>query len=291
MRRDSGTQGIRKVSDRNSRYAPSAPQAEQEVILHKEFARISIARRAVMSMRSAASVAASLGQKTLMTKALKSAAGRRLSGSDIGLSLALATLAVSAPSAAHAAEGWYGRADVGMSIGGDADISSDVPLGGDVSLDTAVLGAAALGFAREDGWRFELELSRRENDLDAAALLDPGGSVEATAILVNLYRDFGEGRVVPYVGLGLGLAEISLEAAYTPPLNPAAVDDADMVFAYQVASGAAVRLSPTIDLDIGYRYFAAPGFEGKGAAPPFISIPVDADISQHALTVGVRFEF
>lgn len=247
----------------------------------KDFARISRARRSMIS-----------GERgTGVMKSRKSASGRGRLGPDGVLTLALTAITLSTTGVAEAGDGWYGRADVGISIGGDADISSDVPLGGNASLDAAALGAAALGFAREDGWRFELELSRRENDLDAAALLDPGGSVEATAILVSLYRDFGEGRVVPYVGLGLGLAEINLEAAYTPPLNPAAVDDADMVFAYQVAGGAAVRLSPTIDLDIGYRYFAAPGFEGKGAAPPFTSIPVDADVSQHALTVGVRFEF
>ena len=173
-----------------------------------------------------------------------------------------------------------------------------MPLGGSASLDTAALGAVALGFAREDGWRFELELSRRENDLDGAALLDPGGSVGATALLINLYRDFGEGRVVPYLGLGLGMAEVELQASSSLSLTPGSVDDTDVTFAYQVLGGVAVRLSPTIDLDIGYRYFAAPDFEGTGLVtsgpspfPPSIPVPVDADISQHALSVGVRFDF
>ena len=226
---------------------------------------------------------------TMKSTNLTAAGGRRLP--EVGLSLVLAAIALSSAGVAHASEGWYGRVDAGVSVDGSADISANTPLGGGASQDSATLGAVALGFARDDSWRVELELSRRENDLDAAALLDPGGSIEATALLVNLYRDFGEGRVVPYLGAGLGVAEIDLQAAYTPPLGPAAVDDTDMVFAYQVAGGAAVRLSPTIDLDIGYRYFAAPGFEGKGAAPPFTSIPVEADVSQHALMVGIRFDF
>ena len=226
-----------------------------------------------------------------MRQVLKSAKLRKLEGSKWRVSMMLAALAVAAPSAASASEDWYGRIDVGVSVDGAADISSNVPLGGDAPLDDAALGALALGFARDDGWRVELELSRREHDLAAAALLDPGGSVEATALLVNLYRDFGDGRVIPYLGFGLGLASVDLQAGFTPPLSPAVVDDTDVTFAFQIAGGVSVSLSPTIDLDLGYRYFAAPGFEGNGTAPPLISIPVDADLSHHALTLGARFDF
>ena len=165
----------------------------------------------------------------------------------------LAALAVAAPSAASASEDWYGRIDVGVSVDGAADISSNVPLGGDAPLDDAALGALALGFARDDGWRVELELSRREHDLAAAALLDPGGSVEATALLVNLYRDFGDGRVIPYLGFGLGLASVDLQAGFTPPLSPAVVDDTDGACTGRAGCGGspAGRQSDTMKLPPG----------------------------------------
>jgi opacity protein-like surface antigen len=204
----------------------------------------------------------------------------------------LVTLAVvaCAPGVASA-EGWYTRADVGASVGGSADINGAAPMGGDASYEDGSLLSAGLGYAVPNGWRFEAELSRRDNDLDAAALLDPGGSVETIALMANIYRDLGTGKVKPYFGLGFGVAQSELQATFTPPLNPPVVDNDDTGLAYQIMLGATFDTGSRVVVEFGYRYFVAPGFEGTGVTPPATAFPVEADFEQHALAAGLRWNF
>lgn len=212
--------------------------------------------------------------------------GKIISGAAL-----LAACAVAAPSEAAASEGWYARAGAGFGTGGEADISADAPLGGNASLDESDFAEVAIGYARPGGWRFEAGLLYWESDIEAGALLDPGGSLSVTALMGGVYRDFGDGPLQPYVGVRLGLADVGLAARYTPPLNPVAIDDNAVTFAYELDAGVAIALSSRLHLDVGYRYFAAPGFEGKGAAPPFTSIDVEADVATHAWSVGLRWSF
>lgn len=204
---------------------------------------------------------------------------------------AFATL-LCAPSVATAAEGWYVRVDAGVSVDGSADISaSGAPFGGDASYEDGALTSAGLGFAVSNGWRFEVEVSKRENDLGVAPFLDPGGSVETTAFMANVYKDFGDGALRPYLGLGLGVAQSELRATFTPPLSTPVVDNDDSGLAYQIMLGATFDLGARAAIDFGYRYFAAPGFEGTGVTPPAATFPVGADFEHQALTAGLRWTF
>ncbi len=203
----------------------------------------------------------------------------------------LAACAMAAPSQAMASEGWYARAGAGFGTGGEADISADAPLGGDASLEESDFAEVAVGYARADGWRFDAGVLYWESNIEAGPLLDPGGSLSVTGLMAGVYRDFGDGPLRPYVGARIGLADVGLTARYTPPLNPAAIDDNAVTFAYELDAGVAIALTSRLQLDVGYRYFAAPGFEGKGAAPPSTSIDVDADIATHAWGAGLRWSF
>ena len=208
-------------------------------------------------------------------------------------SLVIAALMAGVPGIAQAADNWYVRADLGYSVDGGADISASAPIGGDVSLDGAIMGSAGVGYSLDNGWRIEGELARRENDLGSAPLLDPGGSVGATSLMLNAYFDFGGGDAAftPYVGAGIGVANVQVDASYTPPLSPVAVDDEETALAYQVMAGVAISLSPSLDLDVGYRYLASPSIELAGAAPPVLSVPFEVDLSHHAVTAGLRWSF
>jgi opacity protein-like surface antigen len=214
---------------------------------------------------------------------------RRLGQSVLALGAALAAL--SGANAANAAEGWYARGAAGWGAEGGADISSDGPLGGDADLDESTTVAVALGTARGEHWRFEAELSRRDSELAAAPLLDPGGEVQATALMANVFYDFGTGPIRPYAGLGLGVAIVELEATFTPPLQTTAVADDGTAFAYQVMAGVAIEVSPNVTLDFGYQYFSTPGVETEGVQTPALVLPVDVDYSQHALMAGLRWNF
>ena len=213
----------------------------------------------------------------------------------VGRSLALAAVVASVPSFAHAADSWYARADIGYSVGGSADIEAGAPIGGDASLDGNILGSAGIGYAFENGWRLEGELARRESDFGALPLLDQGGTVGATSFMLNVYYDFGRGagNFTPYVGAGAGVAAVQLEAANIAPILPVSIDDDATTMAYQVMAGVAISLTPQLDLDVGYRFFNSPSIEGTGQVGPlpFLSVPFEADLSQHAVTAGLRWKF
>lgn len=230
----------------------------------------------------------------LKTPVVASAATRnRSANSRFADSLAIAAVLACIPSFAQAADNWYARADVGYSFGGSADIDASAPIEGDASLDGNILGAAGIGYAFDNGWRVEGELARRENDFDPLPLLDQGGAVGATSVMLNAYYDFGrgDGRLTPYVGAGIGVAKVQLEAANIAPLSPVSIDDEATTIAYQVMAGVAINLAPRLDLDLGYRFFSSPSIEGTGAAPPVLSFPFEADLSHHAVTAGLRWKF
>jgi opacity protein-like surface antigen len=230
-----------------------------------------------------------------MSKALIAASGalrNRAGRSGRVCSLAIVAIVAGVPSIAQAEDNWYVRADLGHSVEGSADISAGAPIGGDVPLEGAIMGSAGIGYTLGNGWRIEGELARRENDLETAPLLDPGGSIGATSLMLNAYYDFGgDGAFTPYVGAGIGAASVQVDASFTPPLSPVGVDDEATVLAYQVMAGVAISLSPSLDLDVGYSYFAAPSIEVTGAAPPVLSVPFEVDLSHHAIKAGLRWSF
>jgi opacity protein-like surface antigen len=209
--------------------------------------------------------------------------------SVIALMAGLGVGALAQPAAADV----YVRGDVGYSVGGGADISAGAPFGGDASFEDDILALGGVGYALDNGWRIEGEIGWRSNDLDAAALLDPGGSVSVVSLMANAYYDFGgrDRAFVPYVGAGIGAAQVEVKAGFTPPLSPVTVDDSATVLAYQLMAGVTIGLGERTDLDIGYRYFSSPSVEMTGAAPPALSIPVDVDLDQQSLTLGLRWGF
>ena len=46
----------------------------------------------------------------------------------------------------------------------------------------------------------------------------------------------------PYVGAGIGAAQVQVEARFTPPLSPVTVDDSATVLAYQLMAGVTIEL-------------------------------------------------
>ncbi len=216
----------------------------------------------------------------------------------------LSTLAIAALLAGYSAsanaEGWYGRADVGITIDGHAD----VPFEGydyydeyeyaessryvsewsfldsaEVDLEDGWLVDAGLGYAFANGFRAEAELARRTDEVDVGQqeyeqyyYSSSSDNVIASSLMLNGFYDFNRGgSVQPYVGLGAGYAKVQIGEA----------DDSN--WAWQALAGVAIPLSERMSLDVGYRYFNVDDLDYPGVS--------DADYRHEAATIGLRYQF
>ncbi len=109
----------------------------------------------------------------------------------------------------------------------------------------------------------------------------------ATSFMVNGFYDFNieNSRVVPYLGTGLGGANVRLDGNDTG----LTVVDTDFVFAYQFMGGVGFEVTPSTTLTLGYRYFATtnPNFDIFLAPGSEIQVTIDA----HEIVAGARFTF
>ncbi len=209
--------------------------------------------------------------------------------SRITKTVALAALMASTAGAAYATEGWYGRADVGYSVDGEIKLGNE-DLGGNASfgLDHDWTQHLGLGYAFQNGFRVEGEISHRYNEFGDGGVFVDDGDVHAWAAMLNGFYDFNRGGdVQPYIGLGVGAARLDVSA--TGPIGSG--DDEDTVLAYQGIVGVALNLTEQLALDIGYRYLVADGAELDGVGPNLTAATFDADYEHQAVTVGLRYQF
>ncbi len=117
------------------------------------------------------------------------------------------------------------------------------------------------------------------------------GNFSMLAFMANVDYDFDMGSPwVPYIGGGLGVATISVDAESAA--GTSLVDDSDTVFAYQVGAGIGYEFpleegrSITVSLD--WRYFGtqAPTFKGDVSGEDF-----EATINGHDIGIGLIYGF
>ena len=201
---------------------------------------------------------------------------------------ALAVLMASAAGAAHATEGWYARADVGYSFEGDFAISDGATFGRPGRQVDDWSEYAGMGYAFQNGFRLEGELSHRFNQIKTTDLIDHGGDAHAWAAMLNLYYDFNRGgKIQPYLGVGVGEARLHA-SAHDGSFPAHDLRDTDTSIAYQALAGVAFAVSEQTSFDVGYRWFVAPNgsFVGTGGGSPW-----DAYYDNQAITVGLRYQF
>ncbi|NQY98164.1 MAG: porin family protein, partial [Henriciella sp.] len=197
---------------------------------------------------------------------------------------------------AQAEDGWYGRADVGYVFDGlmDHDAENNVlyTLGDNSDPNDAVLYGLGLGYGFDNGFRLETAISNREGDLDVPSAingglpaagggvdfaLNPEGDVRSWDLMVNALYDFNrEGNFNPYIGAGIGVAQISADAR-----NIAAGDfgvgstfagangflDQETGLAYQALAGLGIGVTDQLTVDIGYRLFNVGDLDMTGVTP------------------------
>lgn len=189
---------------------------------------------------------------------------------------------------------WYVGTNMQLSYVQDADLEFEGTNIGDIDFDTEVGLGIALGFRPYysnsflDNTRLELEYTYRDlptNQLESAAVIQSlEGALTAQSVMVNAFYDFNtNAKLTPYVGAGIGLANIEMD------IDSIQVADDDTVFAYQAMAGVSYAPSsiPRTEFGVGYRYFGTRNPEFQNSRAQSFEHPLDT----HNLEFHGRFRF
>lgn len=145
-------------------------------------------------------------------------------------------------------------------------------------------------------WRVEGELSYRNNDIDThslnggAALPGSDGELSSTALMANAVVEFGDpSSVMPYLGGGIGLAQVNANDFGVTPI-PNVLDDDDTVLAYQLIAGLGWELSPGMELFAEYRWFATEDADVTTSAATG-SVATSIEYQTNNVLLGARWTF
>ena len=218
------------------------------------------------------------------------------------LSVAVLGLMLIATSVQAADKGMYVSGNLGLSLLSDSDNEYPSPCVGcdfEVSHDLGFNIGGAIGYDFGN-IRAEGEIAYHRNDIDEVKFIGVpaipvDGSVSALSFMVNGYYDIpiANSPLVPYLGGGIGVANISADAKLNlgfPFGSLEYVDDSAMVFAYQFMVGLGFNINPAMTLTAGYRYFAttSPEFNDSTGISP---TNFDSEFQTHEFNVGARFMF
>jgi outer membrane immunogenic protein len=139
--------------------------------------------------------------------------------------------------------------------------------------------------------RVELEAASRRNSVKklsfAEGSLSASGAVKVKSLMANtIVEHHDQTRWVPYLALGAGYAEVSIDRVQTAGTDFIDAGTAD-VFAYQLGAGVGFELGDHLTLDVGYRYFATLKPKLKLADGSSFKM----DLASHNLLVGLRLKY
>ncbi|MEQ8665466.1 MAG: OmpA family protein [Rhodospirillales bacterium] len=184
-----------------------------------------------------------------------------------------------------AGAGFYIDLGTGALLLGDSDLDGG-GIDTDVDFETGYAFRSAVGHAYDSGWRAEVEVGYRENGVDSIGSSSGTGDAKALSGMINGYYDFrNDSALTPYVGLGLGLAQV--EADGYSPVSGSTIDDDDLVYAYQGILGASWSLTDALALTADYRYLATDDVSLTTAS----GTNVDGEYRSHAVFLGLRISF
>lgn len=210
------------------------------------------------------------------------------------LGLVGAALLVGLPGIAAAqnqTSGFYVGLGAGVNFAVDQGFSN-VPrtsaTSGDVDFDMGWVGVGSIGYGFGNGLRLEAELGYRSNGADSA--FGRGGSGDATVWsgMVNVLYDFATGSAfMPYIGIGVGVANVNYDGIRGGTGNTVRVSGDDTVFAYQGIVGIGYQVAPQWRLGLDYRYFGTT----EGTYGSNFGRSSDAEYAAHSVMFGIRYDF
>ena len=206
-----------------------------------------------------------------------------------------------AQAAAAQSPGFYVSGAVGTGKPVDADYTG-TGVNATVESDFGYAFAAAFGYAYTSNLRSEIELAYRSSDISSITSSPAAnGDISALSGMLNGYYDFRNSTpFTPYIGAGIGVARINIDANTVAVLGGTGVNDSDVVFAYQGVVGLSYAIDDQLSVFGDYHYFATvdPGFTtdaGASIDTPRIAMnmPMTSRIGRGSKSVSeasVRFE-
>ena len=233
----------------------------------------------------------------------------------IATSIILASTSMSA----NAKNNWFSTSAISAVNIDGVNTSSTAPVGGvsrslDIESDTDVGFGGEFGktlFTSQNGNEFSLSVSylSSENDIDSIAFQgnnfssDVGtaaGSLELQSLILRGTYKFNLGGVNPYIGLGIGIADLEVDARYggsvgTPSgSQPPFVNDSDSALALEARIGLEIPVSKRFSLLAEYSIVELDdiNLDRLGGGPGGLALTSqEGDLSYDALTAGLKFRF
>lgn len=114
---------------------------------------------------------------------------------------------------------------------------------------------------------------------------DAPGSVTGYYAMANVWMSLPTGTIRPFVGGGLGLASLSVDAG--PYFGDKSIDDSATAMAWQVGAGVEADIATNMELFARYRYLGVQDFTMTDVD----STDITADFNANILDVGLRVAF
>ncbi len=231
----------------------------------------------------------------------------------------LAATIIALPLAAHAQQmpGLYIGLGAGLNFpqesSGSVSIRGAAPgtTSGKFEFDWEPAFVLSLGYAYGNGFRGEIELSHRQNDVTASSgfgvtgAANTRGRLRTYGFMLNGFYDFDLGPgswITPYVGAGVGYMNVTANDIQRGVVAGAATSvtqftQGEWTFGYQAIIGAAFPLpavSPNLSLTAEYRYMAT--LDAETDAARFTAAGVargtgELSNQNHAIFIGARYAF
>lgn len=179
----------------------------------------------------------------------------------------------------------------------DFNFSASTPVETDYDTGWAISGEVGYNvgpYAFIDNVKLGVEAAYLQNDVDTHiaggnTLTNAEGELGVTSLMANMYHEYDTGNaIVPYYGLGIGLANVDADNYRTTQTGTALNDD-DTAFMYQGTAGVNFILSDATDIGARYRYAATAGAELTGDGPG--ASAEDFDYQSHLFTVNLTYNF
>lgn len=177
---------------------------------------------------------------------------------------------------------------LGLGVMGQLQTDRDVSGAAAGALETqlGIGGNGVAGYQFDNGIRIEGELAYRHNGADRFNNANTDGALSSFSILGNVIYEFDNpSGIYPYVGGGLGMSRVGADNFSN--LGGAALDDSDIVMAYQGLAGVAFALTPQLSLTAEYKYFKTSDPEFSNANNARVSV----NYSAHTALLGLRYRF
>jgi len=207
----------------------------------------------------------------------------------------MALTAIGLGVAAYAPDGFAAPKGPFIGIMGGVNFSDDQDISGvgaginrNVDTDTGWAALPSIGYRYGNGVRTEFELGYRKNDIDSVSGAANGsGDISAKSAMLNLLYDVDTGsRVMPYIGGGIGYAQVDYDVRPVG-VGVNGVNDDDNVFAYQGIAGLSYWVNEAVEVAAEYRYFATQDPDFRTSA----GVPVEGEYDSHAALIGLRWNF